>query len=699
MNVFVSALVVLTFSGAALADERVDRLSEKYRDWLEKDVVYIIADKEREAFLNLEFEKERDAFIAAFWRRRDPDPVTPVNEFKQEHYRRLEFVNKYFSRESAVPGWMTDRGKIYIILGEPRDREDFTAVPMLYPTEVWFYEQDREKALPPLNLLFWQEYAVGPYRLFNHFLDDPEDLMPAQPMNRENSRAEAYINLQEINPSLAHAAITMRADQGAAAGIVQPDRAGLDFQGLLSDIYVSPFRRVDTRYVDEADAAKGLVESDYLFNYVPSSGMANVLPGPGGTSFVHYTIEIEARHMTLANDPDKRIYYTSFELRGEVTTADEGTVVYSFTKKPYVQLTEAQFRDVGYRAFAYRDMFPLTEGAFRMRVVLQNQARSEYTIFESDLAVPARSETDPFLGPPVPLYGMARMKGPDRDAPEPYRTYQIGAVSLDPNAKRTVAIGNYLMALVPVENVPPGSTLEASVHVRDPAGAGDVVTEQRYNLDLYQRPVVIRLPLGDAPGGRYRLNVELVDDGGKSLGTEGVDFDISPRAEIHRPWVARESIDGKNEGLVSAMLAAQAMRLGRTDQGRALGERALRVDPNSVPARLLLGRLHLDEGRFQDAVRLLEPARAQAPQNPEVLLALGDAHLQGKHFRRAVELFETAAAVRRPDAALLNALGFSLRELGETERAIGYLESSLELSPDQPKTRALLQELRSRTTP
>ena len=692
-----TSLLVLVLLVAA--DERVDRLPEEYRNWIEKEVVYIIADKERDAFLDLESEEERAAFIAAFWQRRDPDPLTPVNESREEHYRRIEHVNKYFSRESPVPGWMTDRGKMYIVLGEPDDREVFTAVPMLYPTEVWFYQQNREKGLPPLNLLFWQEHAVGPYRLFNHFLDQPEDLMPAQPMSRENSRQEAYILLQEMNPQLAHAAMTMRADQGAYANIHQPDRAGLDFQVLLSDIYVSPFRRVDTRYVDEAGAARGIVEAEYLFNYVPSTGMANVLPGPGNASFVHFSIEIEPRNMTLAHDPQKNVYYTSFELRGEVTTKDDdATVVHSFTKQPFVQLTESQFKDVGYRAFAYRDMFPIVDGEFQLRLVLKNQARTEYTIFDADLVVPDRSGDEPYLGTPVPLYGVSKVKSEGDGAVDLYRTYRIGDVGLDPNAKRTVAIGNYLMVHVPIENVPPDHELRLKIFARDSEGE-DPVLDQTHRLDFYERPVVLRTPLGEISSGRYRFVVELRDPVDAMLAARSVDFDISPLSEIHRPWAVRESIDGENLGVVHSLLSEQAMRLGNAGQGRSLAEQALAEDPNLVPARLLLARFHLDEGRFRDAIRLLEPARAQAPRNAEVLLALGDAHFQSKSYQRAAELFETAASIRRPDPNLLNALGLARAQIGNTEGAIDALARSLELDPAQPEIQEWLDRVRATQSP
>jgi GWxTD domain-containing protein len=702
-----SICLIAATAVAASADDRIDRLSDQHRKWIEQEVVYIISDREREAFLDLEAEDEREAFIGAFWRRRDPDPLTPVNEFREEHYRRIEYVNQYFGRESAVPGWMTDRGKIYIVLGEPQDREDFSAVPNLYPTELWFYAQNREKSLPPLNLIFFQEHHAGPYRLFNHFLDDPQDLMPALQLNPFEAPVIVYEMLQEVNPSLAHASLTMRADQGVSANLMQPERVGLDIQGLLSDIYVSPYRRVDTRYIDAAKEARGLVESDYLFNYVPNSGMSNVLPGPANTSFVHFTVEIEPQYMTLAFDEEQNMYYTAFELRGELTTPDNNTIVHTFTKEPFLRLTPSQFRDVGNRPFSYRDMFPVVAGDYQFRLVLKNRARSEYTIFESEVSVPRRVASEVYLGEPVPLYGMANLNDvPSEGEPDPYRTYQLGAVNLEPNGKRTIAVGNHIMAYVPLANVPDEHELRASVVALDAPDVLDaeakqptLVTEETYRLDMYEGPFVVRLPMEKLPGGRYRLDIALAPIDGDPIRSSSTAFAVSPLASIPRAWAIKESIDGERIGAVKVALAEQSMRLERKDDAEALLVEALRDDPNLVAARVMLARFRLDQEQYMDAVRLLEPARAQAPDNVEVLLALGDAHFQLGRHDRAAELFEATMDLRRPDPAVLNALGISRAHLGDRDAAIEALTRSLELSPDQSEVQALLEKLREQNPP
>ena len=96
-------------------------LSKTYKKWLDEDVVYIISDEERKAFKQLSNDEERDKFIEAFWQRRDPTPDTEENEYKEEHYRRIEYANEHFA--AGVPGWKTDRGRIYIMYG-PADEID-----------------------------------------------------------------------------------------------------------------------------------------------------------------------------------------------------------------------------------------------------------------------------------------------------------------------------------------------------------------------------------------------------------------------------------------------------------------------------------------------------------------------------------------------------------------------------------------------
>lgn len=125
-------------------------LETPYRKWLQEDVTYIITDEERQAFKRFQTDEERDQFIEQFWLRRDPTPDTVENEFKEEHYRRIAYANERFA--SGIPGWKSDRGRIYITYGPPDEREEHPSggtyerpieegggTTSTYPFEQWRY--------------------------------------------------------------------------------------------------------------------------------------------------------------------------------------------------------------------------------------------------------------------------------------------------------------------------------------------------------------------------------------------------------------------------------------------------------------------------------------------------------------------------------------------------------------------------------
>jgi GWxTD domain-containing protein len=106
-------------------DKLRKELETPYRKWLNEDVTYIITDEERKAFKRLSTDDEREEFIEQFWLRRDPTPDTEENEYKEEHYRRIAYSNEHFP--SGIPGWKTDRGRMYIMYGPPDEIDDHSS--------------------------------------------------------------------------------------------------------------------------------------------------------------------------------------------------------------------------------------------------------------------------------------------------------------------------------------------------------------------------------------------------------------------------------------------------------------------------------------------------------------------------------------------------------------------------------------------
>lgn len=129
---------------------REEQKLSPYQEWLDEDVAYIITGEEKSNFLKLTTNQDRDRFIVNFWEQRNPDPGSGSNPFREEHYRRLAYVNQHFA--SDVPGWKTDRGRIYILYGPPDERETHpvssgTKIPpeapesARYPTDMWRYHR------------------------------------------------------------------------------------------------------------------------------------------------------------------------------------------------------------------------------------------------------------------------------------------------------------------------------------------------------------------------------------------------------------------------------------------------------------------------------------------------------------------------------------------------------------------------------
>ncbi len=125
-------------------------LKGPYKTWLTEEVPYIISDQERKAFMSLSNDEEREAFIENFWQRRNPNPDSPENEYRDEHYRRIQYANDHFA--AGKPGWKTDRGRIYIMWGKPdsidshpsggmyeRPTDEGGGETSTFPFEIWHY--------------------------------------------------------------------------------------------------------------------------------------------------------------------------------------------------------------------------------------------------------------------------------------------------------------------------------------------------------------------------------------------------------------------------------------------------------------------------------------------------------------------------------------------------------------------------------
>jgi GWxTD domain-containing protein len=143
--IFLFSVFVLCSSAYASQNLR-QQVKPEYKKWLDEDVRWIIKDHERREFWTLVTDDERDRFVVQFWERRNPTPGSKENAFKQEHYRRIAYANEHFA--ATVPGWKSDRGRMYIVYGPPdwidshSPSTDFRPTYPFednYPYKVWHY--------------------------------------------------------------------------------------------------------------------------------------------------------------------------------------------------------------------------------------------------------------------------------------------------------------------------------------------------------------------------------------------------------------------------------------------------------------------------------------------------------------------------------------------------------------------------------
>jgi GWxTD domain-containing protein len=693
-------------SAWASSDEREEKLPEPYRKWLQEEVTYIISSIERETFLTLSTEGEREAFIDVFWRKRDPNPSTPENEYKTEHYERLAYANEFLGRDTFRPGWQTDRGRYYILLGKPNTRRPLEATDAIYPSELWFYNNPEFKylGLPPFfHLLFFRRQGSGEFQLYSPLSDGPQALLSGfqRPANDFRDDIErAYNKLYAIDVELAQASLSFRTDEGDTAQFQNPSFGTL---ALLDDVARVPFYHLDTSYAERLDFERGNVESDYLFTYVPSFGSAYVLPGPGDAHYFHWNVELDAENVGFVRDEEKGTYASVFIATLEIVPLDdENRLVVDERSESYLSINEGQATSLKLPA-AFSSMTPLIPGSYRARVVLRNRAcpsRVEsdcfksYTLFESSLTVPQSQDTEPELSDLVLAYGSEAFSG------EPvYRPFRFGSVEVFPNPRAVYAIGDNVVGAVEPRNAPTGSRLRFEVVSQE--SSPKVPVERTVAVGgLSQGPLVQSLSLGNLEGGRFELVATLMDSKGGVLARRASPFTVSPRTSIVRPGVRGVISPPRPEvpGVVPMILGGQYLRMDESQKGRIALERALKENPRLGPAREQLAGLYLSSGQLDEVFSMLEPLVQNAPERFEVLAILGQAYFQKKEYAKSIATFEKAIALKRPEPGLLNVLAQAYHETGNDARAKEMLERSLALNPDQSPVKELLERLKTGTS-
>ena len=678
--------------------EKLERLRDDHRKWLEEEVVYVITDREEDVFLSLETLEERTRFIEVFWAKRDPYPATPENEFRDEHYSRMEYANKYLGRDTFREGWRTDRGRYYILLGEPRERHSFDGYNEVVSSELWFYQGDVAKGLPSFfYLVFYKRHDIGEYRLYHPVVDGPESLVRGQYTQGggPEGNVQAYRTLQRIDAELANASLSLDPSE---PGDWTTGRASLSSDLLIARVEDSPRRAIRTDYADAWLRYRDRVSADYSFNFVPSRGVFGVTGGPQNTPFIHYSVEIDPQNFTLETDEDQTKFYTTLDISVEAVDENDVTVL-ALDRPGYLELTRTQVEEVRGSPFAYQDSVPLLPGKYELSVIVRNRAAQQFTVLETTIDTTRLDGNAPRLTDVIPGFdGTDLVEAP---GPETVRTFQIGSIRIQPAADGLFALGNTLYTLAHVMNAAEGQQVRFQL-LADVSGNPEGEPLLEVSVPVPGSSAVLgRLPLDLGVGGSYWLRGRLEDASGALLDQQDRRIQVSPRAGVPRSgFVYRRGFNPETPGLLALVRGDQYLTLSRFEE--ALGEYELAVasgNPQLPAARWKLAHGYVRTSRVAEAAALLEPMVEEFPDVFEVASGMGFVRYFQGRYEESVSHLEHALGLRTPGFGLLNVLGDAYAQVGRLDEARTTLERSLEMNPDQPLLRERLAEITTQSPP
>ena len=662
------------------------QVSDAHRKWIEEEVVYIATDREKEVFRELQTVEERDRFIEAFWARRDPNPATPLNELREEHYKRIHYANRFLGRDTFRPGWRTDRGRFHILLGEPKTIERFSGGNEIVDSELWFYQGGSERGLPgAFFLLFFQRDGVGEFELYHPIADGPTSLLRTAGLLPGQDDLAAVEKLEQLSADLAHASLSN--DAG-----LPPDyftgRASLGSDAVLVRIEESPKRAIRTDYLDAWLKYGNRVAAEYSFNYVPNRSVFAVFAGPSNAALVHYSLELDPESFGLASDEDQRKFYTTLDVTLEARDL-EGVLVLANDRSDYLELSPSQVKDIERYPIVYQDSFPLVPGRYRLSVVFRNRALKRYTVAETEVTVPDFNGSAPALAGLVLGYRSERLLSAASESE--MRTFQLGPTRIDPAADSVFAIGDTVSAFTQAVKAPSGSGVRFDLLLGEQSIDGREVP-----VDGASGAALAELSTLGTSGGTHLVRARLMGPGGSPIAEQTTALTLSPRTSVPRPnFVYRRGFNAAIPGLLPLALGDQWWSLGKHDLALAQYEKSVAAGNTELPqARWKLAQAYLSRGHTARAFALLAPLEASFPAQYEVVAGLGHVFSRTGQDEKAVSYLERALGLRPPDATLLNALGESYRKLGNLEKAKDSFQRSLGLDPEQPAVRELLAELK-----
>ena len=353
-------------------------LSKTYKKWLDEDVVYIISDEERKAFKQLSNDEERDQFIEAFWQRRDPTPDTEENEFKEEHYRRIEYANEHFA--AGIPGWKSDRGQIYIKFG-PADEIDSHPSGGTYErpmdegggeTSTFPFEQWRYRYIEGIG----QEVII-------EFVDTC--MCGEYHMTIDRSEKDALLETPNAGPTLyEQMGLTSKSSrfnnaERLGAGPGNAMNASIEFDRLQQFSKLSAPPPVKFKDLEE------VVRHKISYNLMPFDVRADFVKVTGETVLVPFTVQLKNRDITFVNkDGIQRGVVNVF---GRVTTLT-GHIAQTFEDTVQADIPAELLAKAAEGSQVYWKAIPLRSGRYRVDIVVKDVNGDRMGTWSKGIQVP-----------------------------------------------------------------------------------------------------------------------------------------------------------------------------------------------------------------------------------------------------------------------------------------------------------------------
>ncbi len=355
-------------------------LETPYKKWLNEDVVYIITDEERKSFHQLNTDEEREQFIEQFWLRRDPTPDTAENEYKEEHYRRIAYANDHYA--SGIPGWKTDRGRIYITFGPPDEIESHPSGgsynrPMSEgggETSTYPFEQWRYRYLEGIGTNVMLEFVDTTMSGEFHLTMDP-------------SEKDALL----YTPN---AGLTLYEQMGLSSKNDRFDRSDGTHLGVPTDMMDASMNEF-TRLEQFANVQKPPpVKFKDLEAMVTSHVTYNILPMKVETDYIRVTNASVLTNLTLQFE-NKDLEFQSKEgvqkavvnVFGRITTMSR-RIVTTFEHTVEVPVVAQMLAEEMKRSSIWQESVPLAPGMYRLNIVCKDVVAGTVNNYEAALNVP-----------------------------------------------------------------------------------------------------------------------------------------------------------------------------------------------------------------------------------------------------------------------------------------------------------------------